>query len=811
MTDSLENVLIRALRAEVKQGYLNAGAWEGFDVLVRQAVPSLGKKGLTEQKSSRLFELCDAYRTASPVERRKLFEELLYHLPINNTGILQSGETAGVRTDEAVGKQGGETVGKQGETAGVRVSESMGKQPGDQGISPDLQYIKPDLQYIKGVGPYRLKLLRSLGVNTVEQLLRYFPRRYERVVTRRIEDLRDGELATVEGTVAEAYFSGGRVKVVRLSIAQSGGRLIHGIWFNQVHIPKSYPSGTRVAVTGKVQWNKTVPEILVSDIERIPDSADFRAVNEVVLVPVYSETKGLNSKAIRMIIGNAEKYIDDFFGEILPEQDPMTAFSRVEAYHQIHFPQSDDLLQEARARLICEEALMLQLAFARVRSQPLAETAPMLPGDTGELAAFRRELPFQLTQAQQRAISEIGADLRRRLPMRRLLQGDVGSGKTVVAMMALLQAVTSGFQGTIMAPTEVLAQQHFQTLETFFSSRGVIVRLLTGSQPKRDREEILAGIAEGSVHVVVGTSALIQESVRFFSLGLVVADEQHRFGVRQRTHLQDKGENPHVLVMTATPIPRTLALTVYGDLRMSVLDELPAGRKRILTRCVGSVGPMIYDFLDKQMEKGRQVYVVCPLVEETEKSDFVAAVQRFEQLCEQFPRRRVVLVHGRMKSREKESVMGQFRAGGIDMLVATTVVEVGVDIPNATVMIIENAERFGLAQLHQLRGRVGRGDEQSYCILVSRQRNAARLQILCETEDGFRIAEEDLKLRGPGEVVGLRQHGFPEVRLLDLSRDGCLIEQSRDVLERALADREAYEKVFAEVERVYPLSGVGIH
>jgi ATP-dependent DNA helicase RecG len=362
-----------------------------------------------------------------------------------------------------------------------------------------------------------------------------------------------------------------------------------------------------------------------------------------------------------------------------------------------------------------------------------------------------------------------------------------------------------------MAPTEVLAMQHFQILESFFTPRGIRVCLLIGNQSKKERQVMLGEIQAGTIHVAVGTSALIQEDVRFASLGLVVADEQHRFGVRQRTHLQDKGENPHVLVMTATPIPRTLALTLYGDLQLSVLDEMPAGRKKVVTRCVRSAGRQMYEFMNRQMTDGRQIYVVCPLVEETEKSDFISAAQRYEELSEQFPQRRIVLVHGRMKSQEKDSIMQRFRDGEIDILVATTVVEVGLDVPNATIMVIENAERFGLAQLHQLRGRVGRGAEQSYCFLISRQQDNSRLRILCETEDGFKISEEDLKLRGPGEVIGIRQHGFPEVRLLDLSQDGRLIEKSRAILMRALADPAAYAKVFAEVDRIYPMSDVGIN
>ena len=587
----------------------------------------------------------------------------------------------------------------------------------------------PDLQYLKGVGPYRLKLLRSLGITSMEQLLCHFPRRYERVMTRRIEDVQDGELATVVGTVAGSHVSQGRVKVVRLLIEEEDegqgeerrqGRQIHGVWFNQIRIPKSFPSGTPVAVTGKIrledistgrrvpavaqwkdtgspgQWNDKVPEILVTNIEKRPltsqraESAQ-QGDSAGSLVPVYPETAGLNSKALRTIMSHGLAYSESLFPEILPEGEELRSVPRAEAYRQMHRPDNEESLHSARRRLICEEVLMLQLAFACMRSQPKAETASALEGETEELMAFARELPFALTEAQGRALKEISADLKQRSPMRRLLQGDVGSGKTVVAMMALLQAVTSGYQGTVMAPTEVLAQQHFQTLDTFFTPRGIRVCLLTGSQTQKERRHALEDIRSGTIQVVVGTSALIQEGVRFASLGLVVADEQHRFGVRQRTLLQDKGENPHVLVMTATPIPRTLALTVYGDLQLSVLDEMPAGRQKIVTRLVQGVGRQMCEFMEQHMSQGRQIYVVCPLVEETETSDFMSATRRYEQLCERFAKYRVVLLHGRMKSQEKESVMQGFRQGEIDMLVATTVIEVGVDVPNATIMVIENA------------------------------------------------------------------------------------------------------------------------
>jgi len=481
------------------------------------------------------------------------------------------------------------------------------------------------------------------------------------------------------------------------------------------------------------------------------------------------------------------------------------------AHRDIHFPENYTSLAQARERLVWEEILFLQLAVAGLRQDIERFGSPPLLGGEKQIQDFYNSLPFQLTEAQQRVIREILQDLTKPQGMARLVQGDVGSGKTAVAMVALLRAVGSGYQGAMMAPTEILAVQHFQSLEKMFTPLGVSVVCLLGSQSKSVRGEALAKIANGEAQVVVGTHALIQETVVFKALGLAVTDEQHRFGVRQRSLLQSKGESPHVLVLTATPIPRTLALTLYGDLQLSVLDEMPVGRKAIITRKLADrARPKMEKFMEDQIKLGRQIYVVCPLVEDSETLDLISATQRATDLELRFPNRHVALLHGRMKGAEKEAIMTAFHAGETDILVATTVVEVGVNVPNATVMVIESAERFGLAQLHQLRGRVGRGKEQSYCFLLSANPFSRRLDILCQTEDGFKIAEEDMRLRGTGELLGTRQHGLPELRLTDLSQDGHLVEKAYQMAQKALQDPQKYELLFQEVRRMFPPQKVGI-
>lgn len=672
-------------------------------------------------------------------------------------------------------------------------------------VKPASELKDRPLQYLKGVGPERAKQLEHLGILTVKDLLLYFPRRYENRRLLKIGELKDGEQATVSGKVVAGQVTTGRMKVVKLSIEQEG-RLVYAVWFNQTFILKQYPVGTPVIVTGKVRWQKRVPEIQATDIVKMGTSK----IPEIM--PVYSETARLSSKVIRNIITSVVHQIPNYFPEIFPDTESKRGLERPQAYREIHFPTSFERLAKARERLVFEEVLFLQLAVACLRQGVQRDDSPVLSGGKALIEQFMQNLPFELTSAQKRVLREIFLDMESSKGMARLIQGDVGSGKTAVAMAALLKAVGSGYQGAMMAPTEILALQHFHTLSEAFNPLGIHVVCLLGSQSRSERERVLRDISEGTAQIILGTHAIIQESVQFKALGLAVTDEQHRFGVKQRTLLQTKGQNPHVLVMTATPIPRTLALTLYGDLQLSVLDEMPKGRKPVITRKLSERGrASAENFMEEQIGKGRQIYVVCPLVEESEHMDFISATEKYEALCRRFPHRRITLLHGRMKGSEKEEVMRGFQSGEIDILVSTTVIEVGVNVPNASVMVIENAERFGLAQLHQLRGRVGRGSEQSFCILMSSAKDSRRLEILCETEDGFKIAEEDLKLRGAGEILGTRQHGVMELRLADLSRDGQIVEQAYRMAQKVLVHPQDYPKLMQEVEKYYDLERVGLH
>lgn len=757
--DYLFQSIHRAIRAEQKQGYINTGAIGSFSGYLSDIVPAL-KSVLPQLMLNNLQALATTYGESSPLKRRGVLaeiNELLSTEMINET-----------------------------------VHRSTINNPST-------------LQYIKGVGPQRVIQLENLGIKTVEDLLKHFPRRYETRKKRRINELTDGELATISGVVTGSQSTKGRIKVIKLNIEQDN-KSIHAIWFNQVHIIKQFPLRSEVSVTGKVRWNKRIPELLATDITKGLDEG----AQEIIL-PIYPETARLNSKALREIIKNALPQVEKLFPEVFPSE--IDLMERGESFREIHFPSSDARLSRARARLVVEEVLFLQLALACLRTLPTNdEPSPVLNSGGKLVKEFISQLTFQLTKAQQRVIQEIFMDIASERGMTRLIQGDVGSGKTVVAMTALLQAVGSGFQAAMMAPTEVLAQQHFESLEEAFKPLGVEVVLLIGSQNKAVREQILYRIISGKAQVVVGTHALIQQAVIFNALGLVVTDEQHRFGVRQRTQLQEKGDNPHVLVMTATPIPRTLALTAYGDLQLSVIDEMPVGRKAIITKKITERNRLSLEkFMEQQIAAGRQVYVVCPLIEETEKSDLVSATERAELLKQSFPDRQVALLHGRMKSIDKDDIMQRFRTGEIDILVATTVIEVGINVPNASVMVIEDAQRFGLAQLHQLRGRVGRGVQQSYCILISDARDSTRLNILCETENGFKIAEEDLKIRGPGELLGLRQHGIPELKLTDLTQDGRLIEYAYRLLQKVLADPPRFAKLYAEVNRIHTREKIGVN
>ncbi len=645
------------------------------------------------------------------------------------------------------------------------------------------------LQYLKGVGPQRARLLERLGLVTARDALDWFPRRYEdRREFLPFRKLRVDEVQATAGTVwSVTPAPRGRPRLPLQVAVRDQSAFLSVVWFNTPYLAQVFKRGQRIVLYGKVTRRGPGPLVMQQpEFEIIEDDEDA-SLHMGRIVPVYGLTEGLPQRPMRTLL---HRVVERFAAEVrdgLPDELrrrrglPASA----EAYRAIHFPESLEEAEAARGRFVFEDFLLLQvgLAIRRRRDGTRAGHAIAPPGTLVE--RLLATLPFRLTAAQQRVWEEIRADLARPTPMNRLLQGDVGSGKTVVAVMALLTAVEAGFQAALMAPTEILAEQHLVTVRALVEPLGVPVVLLTSGQKGKEREAALAAAASAAAPIVVGTHALIQEGVAFHRLGLAVVDEQHRFGVLQRASLRAKGQHPDVLVMTATPIPRTLALTLYGDLDVSVLDELPPGRQRITTAWRSEARRReIYDFIRKELVEGRQAYVVYPLVEETEASDLKAATAMADHLAKEvFPDYRVGLIHGRMGFEAKDAVMRAFKAGEVHVLVATTVIEVGIDVPNASVMLIEHAERFGLAQLHQLRGRVGRGAARSYCILLASgllsDEAQRRLQAMRETQDGFRIAEVDLEIRGPGEFFGTRQAGLPEFRAANLLTDGRLLEEAR--------------------------------
>ncbi|MCS7007115.1 MAG: ATP-dependent DNA helicase RecG, partial [Gaiellaceae bacterium] len=646
--------------------------------------------------------------------------------------------------------------------------------------SPRPERLAAAVETLPGVGPALRARLRRVGIETVGDLLWQRPRRYEDPVPKvAIRDLFGGQDVVLDVVVrAVSSRRRRRLAVLTARVADGTGE-IDATWFNQPWLEERLRPGTRVRIRGKPsRFGITVDSY---DLEGESETADF--------APVYPATGELSQKRLRELRARALAHARDA-GSPLPaalcaeEGLPL----RADALVALHRPRSLEEAECARRALAFEEVLVLRLALARAASERRQATAESLP-PAGELVSrYRASLPFALTADQERAIAEIDADLRRRVPMQRLLQGDVGSGKTVVALYALLRAVEAGRQGALMAPTETLAEQHFLTIDELCAPLGVRVFLLTSSLPSREHAAVRQLLASGEAMLVVGTHALIQEEVDFRDLAVAVIDEQHRFGVAQRSALLE-GRSPHVLHLTATPIPRTLALTVFGDLDVSELALPPAERKPVVTAWVtDDRSSEAYVRLRRHLEAGRQAYVVCPLVEASETSIARAAEAEAERLRHgELRGYRVGCLHGRLKTEERRAIMAAFKAGELDVLVATTVIEVGVDVPNATIMIIQEADRFGLAQLHQLRGRVGRGSEQSYCLLVSRPREeltetaVERLEAMVATTDGFELAERDLEIRGEGQLLGTRQSGLTDLRFVRLRRDADLLERARDV------------------------------
>ena len=635
------------------------------------------------------------------------------------------------------------------------------------------------LSVLPGIGPKSAEKYKKLGIETVEDLLLYFPFRYEDFKTKNVLDLEDGEKAVVSGIVAtpaNVQYYGYKRNRLRFTIKQ--GELVLAVsFFNQPYLADKIELGQTVAVFGK--WDKAKGALT---------GMKLLAQVEDDLQPVYRLSQGVSQSALVKVIKTAfEAGLDQLLEENLPQilMDKYHLLSRRQAVRAMHFPKDLEEYKQALRRVKFEELLFFQLQLQVLKEENRSVgQGIVLDWDKKKLKALQAKLPFTLTEAQERSLNEILADMRSPHHMNRLLQGDVGSGKTVVAGLAMYAAVTAGKQAALMVPTEILAEQHLQSLTSLFPSLKIL--LLTGSLKAAERRERLELIQTGQVDLIVGTHALIQEGVHFHDLGLVIIDEQHRFGVAQRRILREKGQNPDVLMMTATPIPRTLAITAFGDMDVSIIDQMPAGRKEIITRWVKHQQlNLVLDWLVKEIQKGSQAYVISPLIEESEVLDLKNAIALEEELIAYFgDRARIALLHGKMKGEEKEAIMQAFKQGEIDLLVSTTVIEVGVNVPNATVMIIMDADRFGLSQLHQLRGRVGRGDKQSYAVLVANPKTESgkrRMKIMTETTNGFVLAEEDLKLRGSGEIFGTRQSGIPEFQVANLIEDYPILEEARKV------------------------------
>ena len=658
--------------------------------------------------------------------------------------------------------------------------------------------LQQDIQYLPGVGPNRRKMLsQELGIETYGDLLQYYP--YKHVDRSRLYNIHeltgDMPFVQVKGHILsfETFKMSARKERVVAHFTDGTGRVMDLTWFNGGKYAKQqYKIGTEYVVFGRPnvyngRINVTHPDI---------DIADKLELSPMGMQPYYNTTEkmkksGLNSRAIEKLTKTILDVIKDPLPETLPDfiTGHLHLMSRDEALRKIHYPQDTKELERARVRLKFEELFYVQLNILRYASDHRRKYRGYIFSKVGNyLNTFYHDyLPFQLTEAQKRVIREIRKDTASGRQMNRLLQGDVGSGKTLVALMAMLIALDNGYQACIMAPTEILAEQHLQTIQDFLKGMDIRVELLTGIVKGKKRQDVLDGLLDGSVQILVGTHAVIEDTVQFARLGMVIVDEQHRFGVAQRAKLWSKSINPpHVLVMTATPIPRTLAMTLYGDLDVSVIDELPPGRKPVVTTHVFDRSmPSLYDSIRNQIRQGRQIYIVFPLIEESEKIDLKNLEDGFEVLTQVFPEFRLSKVHGKMKPKDKEDEMQRFVKGETQMLVATTVIEVGVNVPNASVMVIMEAQRFGLSQLHQLRGRVGRGADQSYCILVTNHQlsedTRKRIDIMCETNDGFRIAEADLKLRGPGDLEGTQQSGMAfDLKIADIARDGQLVQMARD-------------------------------
>lgn len=641
--------------------------------------------------------------------------------------------------------------------------------------------LSDSVEVVKNIGKTRAEQLKKMGIETVEDLVEYYPRDYEdRSSYVPINEAEAGKVNTIKGRV-QGKPEARRIRnmtIVNARINDGSGN-IECVWFNQPYVKNQLTPGREYSFTGKIAEKFGRVQMESPDYEPVNENS----LNTGRIVPVYRVPAKMSQKIIRGCIKDAMEGAENAFEEYMPSHilEKHNLCSREFAVRNIHFPINDDAFFKARRRLVFDELLLLQLHLLELKGNVCGKKSSILIEDHND-DEVRNELGFKLTKAQEKVLCEIKGDFKKGFVMNRLIQGDVGSGKTAVAMIAAYIAVKNGYQTVLMAPTDVLANQHYKSFCSVFEKLNIKCELLTSGLKKRKKDRVYDNIESGYAKIIIGTHALIQDKVRYNNIGLVITDEQHRFGVRQREMLAEKGNEPHVLVMTATPIPRTLALILYGDLDISIIDELPPGREKVDTFAVDhGYYQRLYSFVRKEILKGRQTYIICPMIEENDKAELRAVISYTEELDRNiFPEFKVACVHGKMKNNEKQEIMEDFAEGNIDILVSTTVIEVGINVPNATLMIIENAERFGLSALHQLRGRVGRGSEKSYCVLVSDTKNKTskeRLKIMCKTNDGFVISEKDLTLRGPGDFFGTRQHGLPEMKIANLYKDIDILKE----------------------------------
>ncbi len=766
MVENLEKIKA-AIDIEVKYRYIDIhGKTQKFSSFIKKEAQKNYKLSKKNPRWEVVIESFEHYPYASITERRKAIEHLIRV----------------IRAD-------------------IQTQNQEQQEEKERQIQRTKHPSEVDVMYIKGVGPKVAYKLNKLGIFTAQDLMMYFPKKHIDYSSRTlIRDLKEGQTTTVFGFIksVSSFNTRNNLSVTRVVIGDESGRFelsffnAKGNRYLLQRMKTQFPQNAGIMVSGVVKMNNYSGQLTMDKPTYSIMTGEFKEdansnLNIARIVPIYTICEDLSIKTLRKAIFNAIELYKNDIKNIVPDfiRERLGIMNKKDAVKQIHFPETMNNLEHARFSLIFEELLLIQLKLIRLRENTAKTTSAynLQVHKDGLVQKFIAGLPFELTSGQKQAVNEILQDMNSDAPMQRLLQGDVGSGKTVVATIMLLAAVENGYQGALMAPTEILAQQHYNNLVQWLTPLGLSVGLFLGSHGKKVRQKFETDLKNGQMNIAVGTHALIQENVDFNNLGAIVVDEQHRFGVKQRNILKRKSQNPQMLTMTATPIPRTLALTVHGDLDLTVINELPKGRKPIKTILTGS-HRQVWDLIKQEVESGRQAYIVYPLIDESETLSAKAATIESEKLQQEiFPQFKIGLLHGKLKNDEKEEVMKDFKDGKYDILVSTTVVEVGVDVPNATVMVIENAERFGLSQLHQLRGRVGRSSLQSYCVLITSSRSQEtreRLGIMTETNDGFVIAEKDLQLRGPGEFLGTRQSGLPDLIISDIVRDAKILEIARN-------------------------------